>query len=76
MWLDDAVILRTAKYTCGIDYLCINHLDTLGKIGLKLGYIKFVQHIIIKVRLLIIILMILELQKNANTNLRNFKWWL
>ena len=38
-WMD-AVILRTAKYTCGIDYLCINHLDTLGKIGLKLGYIK------------------------------------
>lgn len=35
-WMD-AVILRSAKYTCGIDYLCINHLDTLGEIGLKLG---------------------------------------
>lgn len=38
-WMD-AVILRSAKYTCGIDYLCINHLDTLGEIGNKLGYIK------------------------------------
>ena len=38
-WLD-AVILHSAKYTCGIDCLCINHLDTLGKIGLALGYIK------------------------------------
>ena len=38
-WLD-AVILHSAKYTCGIDCLCINHLDTLGKIGLSLGYIK------------------------------------
>ena len=38
-WMD-AVILRTAKYTCGIDYLCINHLDTLGKIGNELGYIR------------------------------------
>ena len=35
-WMD-AVILRSAKYTCGIDYLCINHLDTLGEIGLKVG---------------------------------------
>ena len=26
-WMD-AVILRSAKYTCVIDYLCINHLDT------------------------------------------------
>lgn len=38
-WMD-CVILRSAKYTMGVDYLCINHLDTLGKIGLKLGYIK------------------------------------
>lgn len=35
-WMD-AAILRSAKYTCGIDYLCINHLDTLGEIGLKVG---------------------------------------
>ena len=38
-WID-CPILRSAKYTSGIDYLCLNHLDTLGKIGLKLGYIK------------------------------------
>lgn len=38
-WMD-AVILRSAKYTSGIDYLCINHLDTLGEIGNKLGYVK------------------------------------
>lgn len=38
-WMD-AVILRSAKYTCGIDYLCINHLDTLGAIGNELGYVK------------------------------------
>ena len=38
-WMD-CPILRSAKYTSGIDYLCLNHLDTLGEIGLKLGYIK------------------------------------
>ena len=38
-WID-CPILRSAKYTSGIDYLCLNHLDTLGEIGLKLGYIK------------------------------------
>lgn len=38
-WMD-AVILRSAKYTCGIDYLCINHLDTLGEIGNRIGYVK------------------------------------
>ena len=38
-WMD-AVILASAKYTSGIDSLCINHLDTLGKIGNELGYIK------------------------------------
>lgn len=38
-WMD-CPILRSAKYTCGIDYLCLNHLDTLGEIGLKLGHIK------------------------------------
>ena len=36
----DCPILRSAKYTSGIDYLCLNHLDTLSQIGLKLGYIK------------------------------------
>ena len=36
----DAVILRSAKYTCGVDYLCINHLDTLGEIGEKVGEVK------------------------------------
>ena len=38
-WMD-ATILHSAKYTCGIDYLCINHLDTLGKIGNELGHVK------------------------------------
>lgn len=38
-WMD-AAMLASAKYTCGIDFLCINHLDTLGKIGKELGYIK------------------------------------
>ncbi len=38
-WMD-CPILRSAKYTSGIDYLCLNHLDTLGQIGLKLGYVK------------------------------------
>ncbi len=38
-WMD-AVMLRSAKYGCGIDVLCINHLDTLGKIGNKIGYVK------------------------------------
>lgn len=38
-WMD-AVMLRNAKYACGVDVLCINHLDTLGEIGRKLGYIK------------------------------------
>lgn len=38
-WMD-ATILHSAKYTCGIDYLCINHLDTMGKIGFEIGYVK------------------------------------
>lgn len=38
-WMD-AVMLRNAKYNCGVDVLCINHLDTLGKIGMELGYVK------------------------------------
>ena len=38
-WMD-CPILCSAKYTSGIDYLCLNHLDTLGEIGKKLGYVK------------------------------------
>lgn len=38
-WLD-CVILRDAKITMGIDELCLNHLDTIGKIGNVLGVIK------------------------------------
>ena len=38
-WMD-AIILHSAKYTCGIDYLCINHLDTLGKIAHELGHVR------------------------------------
>lgn len=38
-WLD-CVILKNAKTTMGIDYLCLNHLDTIGMIGRTLGEIK------------------------------------
>ena len=38
-WLD-CVSLRSAKYIMGIDYLCLNHLDTIGKIGNTIGKIK------------------------------------
>ncbi len=38
-WID-IPILYTAAKSVGADYLCINHLDTLGKIGMCLGYIK------------------------------------
>lgn len=38
-WMD-CPILRSASSTMGIDYLCINHLDTLGEVGLRIGYIK------------------------------------
>lgn len=37
-WLD-AVNLHNARFTMGIDVLCLNHLDTIGKIGKKLGKI-------------------------------------
>ncbi len=37
-WLD-CVVLRMAKITMGIDELCLNHLDTIGKIGNELGKI-------------------------------------
>ena len=36
----DAVLVRSSKRALGPDYLCINHLDTLGKIGGVLGYVK------------------------------------
>lgn len=36
----DAVLMRSAKYAMGIDCLCINHMDTLGKIGEELGYVR------------------------------------
>ena len=36
----DAVLVRTSKRALGPDYLCINHLDTLGEIGNKLGGVK------------------------------------
>lgn len=36
----DAVLVRSSKRALGPDYLCINHLDTLGKIGETLGYVK------------------------------------
>ena len=35
----DCVIIDQAKITMGLDELCINHLDTIGKVGLKLGYV-------------------------------------
>lgn len=36
----DAVILRGAKWSMGLDYLAINHLDTIGLIGNEVGEIK------------------------------------
>ena len=36
----DAVLVSSSKRALGPDYLCINHLDTLGKIGNRLGYVK------------------------------------
>lgn len=33
----DAILVRSSKRALGPDYLCINHLDTLGKIGNKIG---------------------------------------
>lgn len=35
----DCVIINQAKITMGLDELCINHLDTIGKIGRELGYV-------------------------------------
>ena len=36
----DCCISNSAKHILGVNYLCINHLDTIGLIGKKLGYIK------------------------------------
>jgi len=36
----DAVMLKSCKYAMGVDSMCINHMDTLGEIGNKLGYIN------------------------------------
>lgn len=38
-WLD-CVIIRSGTTLMGYTELCLNHLDTIGKIGQKLGYIK------------------------------------
>lgn len=38
-WLD-CVPIRSGKTIMGYTELCLNHLDTLGKIGNRLGYIK------------------------------------
>ena len=36
----DAVILRSAKDAEGADCICVNHLDTLGRVGNIIGYVK------------------------------------
>jgi adenylosuccinate synthase len=36
----DAVITKTSKDVLGADYLCVNHMDTLGEVGKKLGMVK------------------------------------
>ena len=36
----DAVLVKTSKRALGTDYLCINHVDTLGHLGEVLGSIK------------------------------------
>lgn len=36
----DAVITATSKDVLGADYICLNHMDTLGEIGKKLGSVK------------------------------------
>lgn len=36
----DAVITKTSKDVLGADYLCVNHIDTIGEVGLELGRIK------------------------------------
>lgn len=36
----DAVITKTSRDVLGADYLCVNHIDTLGEVGKKLGKVK------------------------------------
>lgn len=36
----DAVLVKSSKRALGTDYLCINHVDTLGILGKKLGSVK------------------------------------
>lgn len=36
----DAVLVKSSKRALGTDYLCINHVDTLGRLGKMLGSIK------------------------------------
>lgn len=36
----DAVLVRSSKRALGPSYLCINHLDTLGKVGETVGHVK------------------------------------
>lgn len=36
----DAVITATSKDVLGADYLCVNHMDTLGEVGKRLGQVK------------------------------------
>ncbi len=36
----DAVLVKSSKRALGTDYLCINHVDTLGQIGKTLGSVK------------------------------------
>lgn len=36
----DAPMLRSAKWVLGADCLCVNHIDTMGKIGEILGEVK------------------------------------
>jgi adenylosuccinate synthase len=36
----DAVLTKTSKDVLGATYLCVNHVDTLGEVGKKLGMVK------------------------------------
>ena len=36
----DGILSKSAKHALGLDYQCINHVDTIGEIGNKVGHIK------------------------------------
>lgn len=36
----DAVITATSRDVLGADYICLNHMDTLGEVGKRLGSVK------------------------------------